>query len=405
MSESLTNLNKHNISITPDTIIDLYEIDFSTLQKNAEFLNDYFDLNFSTDSQGLVYRFCPMINGVNPIIWRGNSYQPLPIKMDGFEHQGQGRLPRPTLTIANPEGLFSKIVYANFDFLNCKITRSRTFARFIDIENYQITQRSSNSLVSNTFGKSDADSHFADDIFFINKKISEDKNSISFELVSALEMEGAWVPARQIIANHCGWSYRCSIGCKYNGLPIETNEGKSLINGLSYGSGAQENDLSRIEELDYGVVDYKKYQGRGTLLNGVPEWDRYGHEYIEPVEEGGVGDFVVGTEDSPKGYKIGDVVKIINSNSLNPYINVPQLFVCIQSHEFAVDHHPILDKKYWLKDECNKTIEACEKRFGNSEQFKNFNQIEGTKLPGAITHESAGLRFGGFPGAESYPFE
>ena len=402
MSESLTKINKQNISITPDTIIDLYEIDFSTLQKNAEFLNDFFDLNFASEP---VYRFCPMINGTNPIIWRGNSYQPLPIKMDGFEYQGQGRLPRPTLTIANPEGLFSKIVYANFDFLNCKVTRSRTFARFIDIENYQITNRGNSANADNPFGKSDSDAHFPNDIFFINKKTSEDKNAISFELVSALEMENAWIPARQLIANHCGWSYRCSIGCKYNGLPIETNEGKSLISALAFGSNAQENDLSEIDVIGYGRVDYTKYQGQGALINAVPEWDRYGHQYIASNQEDGLGEFVVGTQDDPKGYQLGDVVKIINNNSSNPYINVPQVFVCIKTHQFAVDHHPILDKKYWLKDECNKTIEACEKRFGDSEEFEKFNKIEGSKLPGAITHESAGLRFGGFPGAESYPFE
>ena len=134
MSISSVNLNKQLISLTPDALICLYEIDFSVLQSNFDELAGALGINLGSEP---VYRFCSMENGSNPIVWQGKSYQPLPIKMDGFEHQSEGKLPRPTFTIANPEGILSKIVYSNKDFLNCKVTRKRTFARFLDDENFQ----------------------------------------------------------------------------------------------------------------------------------------------------------------------------------------------------------------------------------------------------------------------------
>lgn len=401
MSKSSSDFNKQSLSIFPDTIIDLYEIDFSNLQSSLEFLQDIYSVK-TTDST--VYRFCPMINGSNPVVWQGESYQPLPIKMENFEYEGEGRLPRPKLSIANPDGLLSKIVYSNQDFVNCKVTRKRTFARFLDQENFDITPRGLNEFSENAFGQSDPGAHFPDDVFFINKKSSEDKKIITFELVSALEMEQSWVPARQVIANHCAWTYRCSVGCKYKGLPIETLEGKKLTKSLAFDSEAQELDNINIDVMNYGSVDPEKYKGQGDLMNAIPEWDKYGHRYEADSSGSSVGQFVVGSASNQYGYIVGDVVKIINRRSENPYISVPQVFVCIKSHNIAADHHPFIDKKHWLKDECPKTVESCKKRFGNLDEFRDYNAVAGTKSPNQRTHESAGLRFGGFPGAEPYDF-
>jgi len=402
MSKSSSNLNKQVISITPDAVIDLYEIDFSNLQKSLEFLKDVYSVNVNDEP---VYRFCPMINGTNPLVWQGNSYQPLPIKMEGFEYQGEGKLPRPKLTIANPEGLFSKILYANQDFVNCKVTRKRTFARFLDNQNFEVSSRGVNDQNRNAFGRSDDAAHFPDDIYFINRKTSEDKNSIQFELVSALEMENAWIPARPIIANHCVWTYRCEIGCNYKGLPIETLEGKNLVRDLKYNSSAQNSESSDLNLASYGKVDAQRYTGKGQLLNAVPEWYKFGHRYEESFSGGNtIRNFIKGTQENPEGYSTGDVVQIINHNSSNPYLNIPQVFVCIKSHRIASDHHPFLDTEYWLKDECSKSVSACKKRFGNIEELRGFNSIAGTKNPEAITHESTNLPFGGFPGAENNPF-
>lgn len=369
MSKSKSNLNKQVFSINPDVIIDLYELDFSHLQVNFEELSDLYGVNIGADS---VYRFCPMINGTNPILWQGYSYQPLPIEAEGFEHKSDGKLARPKVRIANPDGLFSKIVHSNEDFAKCKLTRKRTFARFLDPENFQ--NKNLNNSGKNPFGESDARSSFPDDVFFVNSKTGENKEAIEFELVSVLELEKAYIPARVVLSGYCNWKYRCSIGCKYSGLPIETEEGLDLTKNFSHKPDREKGLLS--EQIQTGYVDSTLY---GAGINSIPEWSRLGKN---------------GTRENMKGYEIGDVVKIQNKKSNNPYKSTPQVFVCIQSHTQASLRHPFFFKNFWAKDECARTIEACKKRFSSKDLLPYNQNFNSTALP-----------YGGFPGTERFPIE
>jgi len=348
MSKASSNFNKEMFSISPDAILEFYEIDFSNLQANFEMMSDLAGINIGADT---VYRFCPMKNSSNPVFWQGNAYQPLPIESDGFEQQGDGRLPRPKLAIANPEGLLSKIVHSNHDFANCKVTRKRTFAKFIDDDNF-IDPNTKNQDGKNPFGEADPNSHFGDDVYYINRKTSETKNVIQFELVSALELSNAEAPARIVMPNHCGWVYRCSIGCGYRGLPIETVEENSLIFGFN--SSSDPNSRARHP----GFVDYREYPNG---MADVPEWSRFGKN---------------GTENSLQGYNLGDIVRITTANATNPYQQTPLVYVCVQTHVFAKDHHPFFDKHFWQKDECNKTLGACKKRFSSDPIFIQENDYE-----------------------------
>ena len=367
MAKAQANLNQQLVSITPDTLIDMYEIDFSHLQSNFEMLKDLFGVNLGADT---VYRFCPMKNSSNPIYWQGNAYQPLPIKMEGFEQQSDGRLPRPKISIANPEGILSKIVRSNQDFVNCKVTRKRTFARFLDDENFQ--NRNLNDAGKNPFGEADPDSHYPDDIYYINKKTAENKDAIIFELVSALELEGSDVPARVVFSSFCSWTYRCSIGCGYKGLAIETSSGKDLKN--------------------YSTLPY------ANGVKDIPEWSRYGKN---------------GNENIPAGYNKGDLVKVTPRNSTNPYKSTETVFVCLENHAIASDHHPFLDSIFWAKDSCQKTVDSCKKRFSSNIDISSTStqKFSDPNVPSPdINYSKAdkthpGLRFGGFIGTERYPIQ
>ena len=191
MAKSQSNFNKQLLSIAPDTVIDLYEIDFSNLQANFEALADVEGINLSAEP---IYRFCPMINSTNPIVWAGNSYQPLPMKMEGFEHKSDGRLPRPKLSIANPEGLLSMIVHINHDFSNCKVTRKRTYARFLDDENFG--NRNLNEAGKNPFGEADPSSSYDDDVYFINRKVGKKLGKAKGGSVRAFNNGGAVMSGR-----------------------------------------------------------------------------------------------------------------------------------------------------------------------------------------------------------------
>jgi lambda family phage minor tail protein L len=367
MSKSTTNTNRQLVSLTPDTLVDLYEIDFSNLQPNFEELNDLYGINIGADT---TYRFCPMINGTNPVVWQGKSYQPLPIKMEGFEQKSDGRLPRPTFSLANPDGLFSKIIHSNQDFANCKITRKRTYARFLDAENFPGGE--------NPFGDPDPNSHLIDDVYFVNRKQEENKQFVQFELVSALELEDSFVPARVVLAGYCNFTYRCSVGCGYKGLPIETSGGQSLVQGFA--TNKQKNSSG---VYDAGLVNAAIYGGR---INNVDHWNKYGPNK---------------NSENISGYNLGDVVKIVPRNSGNPYKATPHVFVCVQSHADPSKHHPFFDKEHWLKDECSKTIEGCKKRF--SSKVDKETGIDLSRHNESLN--SKGLRFGGFPGTEKFPIE
>lgn len=355
-------------SLMPDALIDLYEIDFTNLQVNFDLLFDMYGISFGGEA---VYRFCPMINDGNPIIWQGKSYQPLPIKVEDFEVKSDGRLPRPKIVIANPDGLFSKIAHSNHDFANAQVTRKRTFARFLDDENFLND--------TNPYESSDFEAHFPDDIYYISRKTEENKKFIKFELVSALELEETFIPARVILPSYCGFTYRCSVGCGYTGLPIETSSGKSLIKDF-----AHEKPLTGTKEA-FGFVNPDEYVNG---ISSVKEWNRLGRNPDDGSEE----------------YLLNDIIRITPSKSNNPYKNTPQIFVCIQSHTKPASHHPFFSPSYWLKDECQKNLEACKKRFSEKNttidlslketgyNISSYNQANSETL----------LKFGGFPGTHKF---
>ena len=323
--ESVDNLNKEMFSLNPDILINLYEIDFSIIQHSLEILQAQIGLTVSSD---LIYRFCGMINGTNPIIWQGNSYQPLPIESEGFEQKSDGRMARPKLNIANPEGMFSRILRTNKDFVGCRVTRKRTYLKFLDEDNFQ--NRNLQDGV-NPFGISDPEAHFPDDVYFISKKVNEDSTSIQLELTSIIEIENAYIPGRIIHGDFCSWSYRCDIGCKYKGGPVET---------------AKNADLTLITNIDPSQLD----------VNTIQKWS-------------------IGVQ-----YTRGDIVKIQYDAPDDKYKSAPHVFVCAKGHKGSTDYFPFFREDYWLKDECPKTIESCEKRFGDN------------------------LRFGGFPGVSRYDY-
>ena len=177
--------------IAPSAIIELFEM---TLDAT---------LHGSTDT----YRWH---NGANAnvsgnIVWNGNSYVRLPIKADGFEYSNTGTLPRPTLTISNLDGVMTTLLLlvnattAGNDLGGATVKRIRTLKKYLD-------------------GEAAADPHakFPDEVWYIDRKANESRDSVTFELASKFDLAGVMIPKRQIIANICQWKYR-STECGYTG--------------------------------------------------------------------------------------------------------------------------------------------------------------------------------------------
>lgn len=167
-------------SLSPSALLELYVLDMSR-----------------TTSGGVLY-FHAGTNALSgPVIWQGQVYEPWPIEASGFDMNTQGALPRPKMKVANTGGLFSGEVSANDDLLGCKVTRKRTFARFLDAANF-------------AGGNPNADpTQFApDDMWYIDQKVAENRYYLEFELASVFDLMGVQLPYRQILKSACPWKYR-----------------------------------------------------------------------------------------------------------------------------------------------------------------------------------------------------
>ena len=144
-----------------------------------------------------------------PIVWQGVTYEPFPIQSDGFEMTQAGKLPRPTLAASNIGGALGAYFRSMSDALMAKVTRKRTFGKYLDAANFP----SGNPYA-------DPNAGFPDEIFYVAKKVSETPTQIEIELAVKFDVEGVMLPRRQVLADICQWVYR-SAECSYAGPPVQ----------------------------------------------------------------------------------------------------------------------------------------------------------------------------------------
>jgi len=172
----ITDLQK----INPSAIIELFTLTTdATLHGSAQ-----------------TYRFHngTNLNANGDIIWAGNQYLKMPIEAEGFAFQ-KGQLPRPTLTISNALGTITAIllnvntVMAGNDLTGATVTRIRTLARYIDAVNFPGS--------TNPLGTPDPTAEFPQEIYKIDRKATETREVVQFELASVLDLAGIRAPMRQ----------------------------------------------------------------------------------------------------------------------------------------------------------------------------------------------------------------
>lgn len=206
--EASLKANKEIFSLTPSALVTLFEIDASDLA---------FDSGFATQQQidngELIFRFHNNSKiGATKIIWNGIEYIAAPIVADKFETSAKGTLPTPMLQLTvNEEGipalaaLKEKIRYLD-DLVGAKVTRIRTFAKYLDAANFV-------GEVPIGFSP-DPTVELPRDIYYIDRKSEENKYTISFELASIFDVQGIYLPKELVLQNRCRFSYR-GCGCLY----------------------------------------------------------------------------------------------------------------------------------------------------------------------------------------------
>ena len=166
--------------IAPSAIIELFEL----------------KLDNSLHGATTTYRFHAgtSLNANGEIQWNSQTYQRIPVTAEGFAYQ-KGQLPRPKLVVSNIQGTISAIlllvnkVTSGNDLMGATVTRIRTLARFLDAANFPGN--------SNPFGTPDPDAEFPREIYTIDRKASENRDVVEFELAAAFDLVGVRAPKRQ----------------------------------------------------------------------------------------------------------------------------------------------------------------------------------------------------------------
>lgn len=170
-------------------------------------LVELFVLDSTNLPNGSILRFHAGTNKLSqPVVWQGQTYTPLPIEADGFDVSAKGALPRPKVVVANVGGFISAELSDMDDLVGARVIRKRTFAKYLDAVNFP-------GGVNPT---ADANQYLPDDIWYVERKVTEDKKVVEFELSSAFDLMGVQLPNRQVIQNSCPWVYR-GPNCGYSG--------------------------------------------------------------------------------------------------------------------------------------------------------------------------------------------
>lgn len=161
-----SNFNETTTSLTPGDYVELYEIDTTVI------------------GGGDVFRFIPYgYEGVEFVEWQGQQFTRFPITADGFEWNASSSAPpQPTLQLSNVNKFVLSAVIGLGDLVGAKVTRWRTYARFLDLGDTP-----------------DPNAHFPPDIYFVQQKSVHNKVMMEWKLSSVLDLPGINLPRRQIL--------------------------------------------------------------------------------------------------------------------------------------------------------------------------------------------------------------
>ena len=188
--------------INPSAIIELFELRLdSTLHGSSDVYRFHAGANADVDGN---------------IVFNSQTYTRIPIKADGFEYSNTGTLPRPTLSISNHDSTITTLLLlvnattAGNDLGGAEVRRIRTLKKYLDGEN-----------------AADPNARWPEERWFVDRKASESRDQVTFELASKFDLAGQKIPKRQVIANVCQWKYRSS-ECSYTGSNYFDVNGNSV---------------------------------------------------------------------------------------------------------------------------------------------------------------------------------
>ena len=282
------------------------------------------------DDQRSVLALTTIANFGKSITWQGIEYISTPLEANGFNLKGDGELPRPRLTIANKDLEISKYLKTHNNLIGAKVVRKRTFAKFLDDVNFKGGKNPYFDLRSITQETAaNANNYLPDQTFYVNRRITENKQLVEFELSSVLEMENVFIPNRNVYARYCTFVYR-GHGCRYVGNPKRTANSQNFTDREGSNITLTSNKGAWQSNTTYNKGDFVFVETENYTLRKDDEVDL----------------------DDPKE-------------------KLKTFYVCIANSVAGNQNFPPISKN-WQRDECSKKISDCKLRFNRNLRFGGF---------------------------------
>lgn len=322
MAQGQDRIARGLLELEPTAIIELFLLYFNTVDKPDAFIAFH---------GGSVYN--------QGIVWQGVEYLPIPVETDGFEVNANGQLARPKMRISNKDYFATDLLINNDDLQFAKVIRKRTFVKYLDDVNFD---------GGNPWGEADASAELSNDTFVIGQKTAENKVFIELELTSPLDLENFEVNNRLIMSRYCSWHYRGN-GCNYNGIPLSTEEGESLIVG--------------------DPVDWFANQA-------LKEWS------VQKYYSSG-----------DAAYLENKKITIANRSDSSQSEFAKIWYVCQANHSGSSLTIPDKNQSLWKRDGCNKKLDGCKLRFGKGSLEFGAKTVQRTANFVDFTSRNGSLRY------------
>jgi lambda family phage minor tail protein L len=404
----------------PSAVITLYEIDVENL-----LIDEHMSYNSLTDRSGeAVFRFHNNLKITQQkIYWKGQTYHPMPVMVDGFESSTRGATPVPRMSITSDSKHdsmfrdFRTMVRKLDDMIGAKVTRVRTFAKYLDAENFYSIMDDGTKvslgddvLIPEGF-EPDPLAEFPREIFFINRKSSESKNGLAFELGSFADFENLRLPSRIVLSRYCQFQYRGE-GCLYDNATLNDPCNPAQPNTPC---------MSKTQlEKAYGCDDLYKLNFPCKAPPIADEDDELisvalGTDYDPTDSPTKYDPNKGGPPGNPSNYGAGDIIFIQKNDRKYYFVGKVDDIPAGKDYLGAIPPNT----NYWYEDKCSKTINGCKLRWSDSYKktklalgpdtenlIENLGYTMGTVSDGCRTAAPKGnthagcLPFGGFPAVE-----
>lgn len=138
-------------------------------------------------------------NGAGVLTFGTQDFNALPMEAEGFALNGTEQPAAPTVKLSNMGSFVTALAAQYNGLVRAKVTRIRTYRKHLA-----------------DGSDPDASAKFAEDVFFVDRKVNENRIWFEVELGSSLDVNGVELPFRKMLPR-CQAIFKDGVNCPYVG--------------------------------------------------------------------------------------------------------------------------------------------------------------------------------------------